>query len=98
MPIPSMQVLRRRGLDVDPSCVVCGEGPETLSHILLHWPKTIHTWGRSPMSFDLQTLCSSKFDDLLCDVLHSLPDEGIIMFTVIAWNLWKARNKRRFES
>ncbi|KAL8542878.1 hypothetical protein ACS0TY_003676 [Phlomoides rotata] len=58
----------------------------------------IHTWGRSPLNFDLHTLCTGDFWDLFWHVLHNLPEQGVILFSVIAWSLWKARHKHLFKN
>lgn len=78
-------------------CQSCGEEPETTSHILLHCPTAIHTWGQSPIRAIVPNK-QSGFKEVCANLLESLPREGGMLFAILAWQIWKARNQWIFES
>ncbi|KAL8461807.1 hypothetical protein ACS0TY_033055 [Phlomoides rotata] len=96
--LPSLQALCRRGIPLDPTCPACGEAPESLSHILLRCPVAVHSWGRNPIHLILHGTEPLEFRPILWSIMKSLPDYGVSLFALIAWNLWKARNKRHFDN
>ncbi|KAL8463962.1 hypothetical protein ACS0TY_033778 [Phlomoides rotata] len=95
--LPSLCALKKRGLITPTVCPSCGLEPETTSHILLRCPIAIHTWGRSPLKFDYDTLHLKEFLHLFWEVIQNLPMHGVILFVAVAWILWKARNKKWIE-
>lgn len=90
--LPTHEALSRRGISIDPSCPSCGLAPETLPHIIFHCPAAVHSWGRSPLRIASQVLSATQFKSFFWDLLSRLPEYGIMIFAIFAWNIWKARN------
>ncbi|KAL8459116.1 hypothetical protein ACS0TY_036548 [Phlomoides rotata] len=95
--LPSLQALRRRGIQLDPTCPACGEEVESLSHILLRCSVAVHSWGRSPIHLDINGTDPLEFKPVLWSIMKTLPAYGVSLFAMLAWNLWKARNRRYFD-
>lgn len=52
--LPTMDVLCRRGMNVDRMCPRCGDGPETTSHMLLTCKHSTLLWKLSPLRWETQ--------------------------------------------
>ena len=97
------ELLIRRGMEVDPSCKVCGE-LETIDHVLLHCSFAQRTRELAPTQLvsghALPTKSLKQLLSLVPKVLN-LPPSGLTCSPLspwIFWNLWTARNKRIFEN
>lgn len=95
--LPTKAGLRKRGVNVDPTCAICGEGYESVTHIMFECPTAIQTWGLTPIRIDFQAAWSLKFRSFCWNMIESLPDEGATLFVAVLWNIWIARNKFYFE-
>ena len=95
--------LIHRGMEVEPSCKVCGE-LETIDHVLLHCSFAQRTWELAPTQLASgHALPSNSLQQLLSLVpkVLNLPPSGLTCSPLspwIIWNLWTARNKRIFEN
>lgn len=89
--------LCQRGIVVDPICSLCGEGRESVSHILVEYSCARQSWRLSPIRFDLLLHGQSSFRLIYGELLEQTQTKGVELFAFIAWNLWHARNSRVFE-
>ena len=100
--LPVADLLIRRGMEVEPSCKVCG-GLETIVHVFLHCPFAQRVWDLAPIYLESpQVMPLNPLQYLLAQThkLINLSPSGLTCSPLshwIPWNLWTARNKRIFE-
>jgi len=91
---------RRHGLQDHGECILCGQEPETASHLFLGcvfareiWFKLLHPIGWVSIM--------PQQEEILADWWLRLPGEARPVFDSIlllaCWNLWKERNNRTFR-
>lgn len=94
--------LRTRGIHLDPTCSVCGQGSETICHVLFqckaakevwdqsNFPLPLAGWSQNSIFLNLHYLLSvSKNKSVSSCVRQSFP--------WILWHVWKARNLFCYE-
>nr|XP_027088506.1 uncharacterized protein LOC113709853 [Coffea arabica] len=93
-------IFRRTGMG-DPVCRACGEGQETVEHLLLNCPSTLDIWKVAPIQWDGVSDRQGDFKRWWCKISEAkLRPEGaqhIGLTANILWQVWKERNKQAFE-
>ena len=91
--LPSMEVLKNRGLNVNPVCMRCERESESISHAIWACKKLRGLWALSGLS----DLLSGLGRDL-CEITFLMVDQGLTeqleSFWTMAWYIWWDRNKR----
>ena len=91
--LPAMEVLKNRGLNVNPVCMRCERESESISHAIWACKKLRGLWELSGLS-DL--LAGSGRD--LCEITFLMVDQGLTeqleFFWTMAWYIWWNCNKR----
>lgn len=96
------QQLCTRGIQIDPTCSICGEAPESICHMLFHCPRAREVWNRSqlplpPAGFSLSSTFLNIHYLFMCSRNKTLRPEIRLAFPWILWQIWKARNILSFE-
>ncbi|KAL4386345.1 hypothetical protein GQ457_09G024940 [Hibiscus cannabinus] len=100
--LPTLDRLRRMGLNVDIRCVLCGGGHEDRNHIFTECSYSTHIWTsilhscdfeRAPLGWDeeLQWLCSNLKGKSLRVTLLKLAWASFV------YHIWVERNRRTFR-
>ncbi|XP_019167697.1 PREDICTED: uncharacterized protein LOC109163410 [Ipomoea nil] len=92
----------RKGMTEDTLCATCGDGDETMNHVLMECSFAKDCWRRThhPVSFQysLVTPLKSWVKNNCCasDWINGCPWGVTFIYT--CWEIWKARNQRIFEN
>ncbi|KAK6148918.1 hypothetical protein DH2020_016443 [Rehmannia glutinosa] len=90
--LPTKDNLRRRGLDIDPVCFICGEGIETSSHIFLKCREVQTIWYTSPLRMDLSITSFESPKNLIWCAMIKYPTDYVEYLACLAWRIWNERN------
>ncbi|KAK6136378.1 hypothetical protein DH2020_029868 [Rehmannia glutinosa] len=96
--LPTRAALRRRGMDVDSSCVRCGFHSETIEHVLRDCSWTEFMWATSPLR--LQPMDARERGDITEWIEHVMTNgekESQSLFAILMWMAWHARNMKIFQ-
>ncbi|XP_057418236.1 uncharacterized protein LOC130712417 [Lotus japonicus] len=95
--LPVRDSLWRRGVEVDPTCPLCGEENEIVSHLWLNCPMSKCFWFAYSLGLRLDSF-SSLPEFLLQFLADADADDGAISRWLSAsYALWEARNKVIFQ-
>ncbi|XP_057425675.1 uncharacterized protein LOC130719041 [Lotus japonicus] len=92
--IPTRASLRRRSLDVDPSCPVCGQEEESASHLFLQCPLARGCWF---VHLGVHVEAGMEIMDFMRAVLRERDSWVISQVQTVLYCLWEARNRWLFE-
>ncbi|CAA7034256.1 unnamed protein product [Microthlaspi erraticum] len=88
-----------RGMRVDPQCVRCGMGDETINHMLFECPPARQAWALSPIPTPPQSFPTGALFSNMAHLFWSLPDnEDMLIYPWLLWFIWKARNYKVFSN
>lgn len=89
--------LKKRGVQIEGPCKQCGEGLETVEHLLFHCAKAKLVWRISPVRLTGLEQYSVKANDWWLELSKAARKKDIkdrIELTAyLMLHLWKARNK-----
>ena len=88
--LPTKDLLRTRGIDINSLCPICQVDDESIEHILVNCSFADHCHQLSS-SFVIQE-GSSSFAEWLSRVFEKHNQTEILVHVVICWLLWKNRN------
>ena len=94
--------LRTRGINIDPTCMVCGAAPEDIAHVLFHCSMAKEVWSQSsiplpPSGSWSNSVFLNLYHLLECSKKNNLAPENVQTFPWILWQIWKTRNEFCFE-
>lgn len=99
--LPGKENIFRRTQNGSPVCCECGEGIETVEHILFQCRKAQIIWKLAPIHWDGLQHHTACFKNWWAEVIQAKSrQEGrdhIALTVNILWQIWKARNKKEFE-
>ncbi|KAK6123143.1 hypothetical protein DH2020_043139 [Rehmannia glutinosa] len=95
--LPTKEELVKKYMDVDIMCELCGEEPESLTHLLLRCRETTITWRTCPLRIDTTGFDFGSFNNFIGSMLSNLTQEAMELVGIISWGIWTARNKFYFE-
>nr|XP_027083655.1 uncharacterized protein LOC113705952 [Coffea arabica] len=99
--LPVRGEIHRRTRQGNPKCAACGEEEETIEHLLLQCNKVKEVWKLSPVQWDgIQhtSNCFIKWWTAIMEAQEERGGEDQVNLTInILWQIWKARNERKFE-
>lgn len=94
---------RRHGLQTSDDCILCGQLPETLDHLLLGCVFARELWDQTLHRLHLRGLVSPRHDQLFSwwlrerKVIPKAARAGFdSLFFLLGWSIWKERNTRTF--
>ena len=96
--LPTMSNLRKRGVNTDGLCPVCGLEEETIMHALCRCSAAKEIWGLwkdCPLVIGAEPL---DFSDLAMKFLEVRNPKDLEILVVAAWAIWHNRNLKVFES
>ena len=101
--LPVTERIEARGMKVDSRCHVCGNGAESINHMLFECPLARHVWAISGIPNPQNGYhCSSIFVNfsylLNLEEKRELAPHSIRSWPWILWILWKTRNELLFKS
>lgn len=92
--LPTNLFRQIRHLSFDDSCNRCGGAQETLLRVLRDYAKALIIWNN--MHFDLSRDFPNEVKvDWLQRYAHDSQHDAL--FSVVCWNIWKARNTKIFQ-
>lgn len=86
--------LHRRGVDVDPSCHLCGLEDETVEHFFLGCNVSRGCWFASNLG--LRLLTDMKMADFMSWVITEMELEVVANVQRLLFAIWEARDKLVF--
>ncbi|CAA7043439.1 unnamed protein product [Microthlaspi erraticum] len=88
-----------REMRVDPQCVRCSMGDETINHMLFECPPARQAWALSPIPTPPQYFPTDALFSNMAHLFWNLPDnEDMMMYPWLLWYIWKARNYKVFSN
>ena len=96
--LPTMDVLAKRGLDVDKMCPRCGEVPETIIHILVLCRESNIIWKMSPLRVDITEWNHSFMEWGVSLARKATVDRYWECVMMLAWQIWNLCNSWVFEN
>ncbi|XP_057426337.1 uncharacterized protein LOC130719745 [Lotus japonicus] len=82
--------LWRKGVNIDPSCPLCGYESETVSHLWLHCPVSKCFWFAHPLALRLDNFFTVT--DFLLQFLVDADSDAVASWQTASYALWEARN------
>ncbi|XP_071918890.1 uncharacterized protein [Coffea arabica] len=99
--LPVNAVLKERCSKGDHMCKGCGEGPETIEHMLFFCSNAKLIWKAAPLSWDGPKEYRNKFwhwwEALKEPVTKEKGNERISLTINLLWQIWKSRNDKQFN-
>ncbi|KAG7557763.1 Zinc knuckle CX2CX4HX4C [Arabidopsis suecica] len=99
--LPVADSLNRRRLRINPDCNFCGEGRETIQHLLFQCRVAKEIWELSPVNIDIgQFHGHHSLLDNIQALLHASGNKQSAehLFPYLGWRIWKARNELLFNN
>ncbi|KAF7820590.1 cysteine desulfurase mitochondrial-like [Senna tora] len=93
--LPTGDVLERRGMDIDGTCVLCGDENETGVHALLGCNMVQQCWSSSRLSFVNETDADIGFKEWINIAISQWAPKDLDLFAMEAQKIWERRNKAR---
>ena len=94
--LPTMLNLRRRGVNTDGLCPMCGQVVESIYHALFKCAGVKNVWElwkECPMVIRAENM---DFSDLALKVLECGSSRDLELLVAVAWAIWCSRNLRVF--
>ncbi|XP_057792367.1 uncharacterized protein LOC131009155 [Salvia miltiorrhiza] len=96
--LPTSNMLRRRGIDVEVICRRCGEKVETVEHALRDCVWVRMLWAMSPLRIQLNTQGDNgSIVDWFEKFCRGPPKEAQALVASLSWSIWYARNLLFFQ-
>jgi hypothetical protein len=90
--LPTRDNLKRRGINLDLSCIFCNCEQETVLHILWSCPSASDVWGFCGRQVQKWSNTGNSFVELLDFMFARFDPEEVELFVEIARRLWFRRN------
>lgn len=95
-PLPTVQVLRRKGMEVDSMCSICGTGEESELHCLKECIIERQIWDTCDLSGEIGGYFRD-FGDMASVCFDWLQRTEHGFFMTVCWAIWTTRNGWVFE-
>lgn len=97
--LPVFENLIKRGCGSCNICMVCGEEPESVDHMLIQCRVAKEVWSLACNDNNALINCASTFTDLYSNCLQrALKDPHDTISFFLGWRIWKMRNRLVFEN
>jgi ribonuclease HI len=90
--LPTRVNLRRRGMKLEESCVICGHEPESILHVLWECPSAQDVWGVCDRSIQKMSIEGADFREIIETIERRGSNDVVGFFAVISRELWRRRN------
>lgn len=94
--LPVKEVLAVRIHHIDPTCQICGRGPETIMHALFKCDFARAMWLVSDLGLGTDDLPDS-FKEFISTIWQSLSADQFGNFVCLLWAVWRSRNEVIFN-
>ena len=92
--IPSVGNLKRRGLQVEDSCCICGEVGESVVHVMLKCRLYQKVWAMVYPKMNEMVGLHIKLGNIWFVIFQQIIKDNVVkMFLTTCWMLWNNRNK-----
>ncbi|KAL3532365.1 hypothetical protein ACH5RR_005886 [Cinchona calisaya] len=99
--LPVNEVIYSRTKQGDPICKCCGEGVESVEHLLFFCSNAVNIWRHSPILWDgiqeYRTNLWHWWDELIGAANREEGRKHITLTINICWQIWKSRNEVVFN-
>ncbi|XP_042477785.1 uncharacterized protein LOC122059169 [Macadamia integrifolia] len=100
--LPTDELIRKKGIFLVSRCSLCEQYEESMEHIFLHCPFSRDIWEKFTSCFAIRWSEHESIDSLFQwwkrkSRLINLKNSWMIGFTIIASQIWRERNIRRYE-
>ncbi|GKU89382.1 hypothetical protein SLEP1_g3524 [Rubroshorea leprosula] len=96
--LPTKENLRKRRVDIDNYCPVCGEMAETGVHVLKDCQFARAVWLGSQLNLRVADMQVDSFAEFFDTVALTVDQRKLALFGVVCWSLWNNRNDILWES
>ncbi|GKV19445.1 hypothetical protein SLEP1_g29706 [Rubroshorea leprosula] len=96
--LPTKENLRKRWVDIDNYCLVCGEMTETGVHVLKDCQFARAVWLGSQLNLRVADLQVDSFAEFFDTVALAVDQSKLELFGLVCWSLWNNRNDILWES
>lgn len=94
--LPLSSILAHRMRRGDPTCLICGQHDESVTHMLLTCPFARSCWMSSPVPLRTENL-NMPVKELILMLDKLLSDEQWTACTNVAWAIWRCRNDHAYS-
>ena len=92
--IPSVGNLRRRGIQIDDRCCICGEFGETVVHVMLKYRFCKEVWAMVYPKLNEIVNLNLEWGNIWHVIFQQIiKDDYVEIFLTTCWMLWNNRNK-----
>ncbi|KAK6154844.1 hypothetical protein DH2020_009092 [Rehmannia glutinosa] len=95
--LPTKDKMLEKNMATDPVCAICGDGTETLNHLILECRETLPVWIYNPIRIDTIKVPFGSYKNFLWCQMNSSPAETVEFICITAWCIWTARNSFYFD-
>ncbi|XP_027183906.1 uncharacterized protein LOC113782197 [Coffea eugenioides] len=100
--LPVKEVIFSRSKKGDPICKACGEGEETVEHVLLNCSQAKQVWQIAPVQWggakDKQGCFKAWWTEITGAKSRQDGEEHLALTVNILWQVWKSRNEWEFNN
>ncbi|KAK7269699.1 hypothetical protein RIF29_22433 [Crotalaria pallida] len=96
--LPVRVALRRRGVQVDPTCPCCDQEEETVSHAILSCPRAQQVWFASPLGLRTSMSNNHGLEEWLTHIIQTTDKKFTAKVFNLIWAVWNRRNQRVFNN
>ncbi|KAF7810649.1 uncharacterized protein G2W53_037392 [Senna tora] len=94
--LPTGEALKRRGVDIDGMCGMCGEEAETGIHAIIGCSSVHPFWSISGLTLVTEIDAEVGFKEWLIMAMAQWGSKDLELFAIAAQKVWERRNKARF--
>ena len=100
--LPVKEVIFSRSKKGDPICKACGEGVETVEHVLLNCRQANQVWHIAPTQWggakDKQGCFKAWWTEITGAKSRQDGEDHLALTVNILWQVWKSRNEWEFNN
>ncbi|KAF7807160.1 reverse transcriptase [Senna tora] len=95
--LPTAEALKKRGMDIDEQCSLCGLEVESCLHALVGCEQVRHFWRDTGLPFVLEMDGEVGFREWFNIAITQWDPRNLELFSMAAQKIWERRNRYRVE-